>query len=117
MREEQSIPMKFTKNINITRDLVEKYGKTEGYYGCRFAMREISYIKGHNDVCRKRFLELSEKPGYEDLKERLDKSIERATRKWLETEEQGEPQTNDKRVKTEKIEKQIEEHTKEQTEK
>ena len=63
-------------------------------------MKEISYVKGHTNECRKRFLDLSNEPGYEDLKQRLDKSFERATRKWLETETQSEAQSSDKRTKT-----------------
>ena len=66
------IPMRFSKHINITKDLVEKYGPTKGCYGCKFAKGEITYIKGHNDACRKRFLEMSETPGDEDLKSKIN---------------------------------------------
>ena len=77
--------MRFSKSINITRDFVEKYGSTKGCYGCKFATGEIQYAKGHNDQCRKRFLDLSEELGNEDLKARFAKAYEKATRKWLET--------------------------------
>ncbi len=100
MKEDQTLPMRFTKNINITRDLVENYGKTEGCYGCKFAMREIAYAKGHNNECRKRFLEMADQPGYEDLKDRLNKSFERTTRKWLETERQNDDHPSEKCIKT-----------------
>jgi len=100
MKEDQALPMIFTKNINITGDRIEKYGKTEGCYGCKFAMREIAYAKGHNNECRKRFLEMADQPGYEDLKDRLNKSFECATRKWLETEGQNDDCPSEKRNKT-----------------
>ena len=94
LKKIKTLPMRFSKNINIAKDLVIKYGITEGCYGCNFALGEITYAKGHNDAGRQRFMELSETPGYEDLKIRFNKSIEKATRKWLETkgnQEEEEP--------------------------
>ena len=89
--------MGFT-NVRIARDSIKKYGPTKGCLGCKHVLKE-NYYKGHDDNCRKRFLELSNEPGNEDLKARLDQSFERATRKYLETEEQEE-RRSDKRVKT-----------------
>ena len=60
IEEDKDLPMWFSKNINITKDLVEKYGSTQNCYGCKFAKGEISDAKGHNDECRKRFMDLSE---------------------------------------------------------
>ena len=92
--------MRFTKNINITRDLIIKYGQTKGCYGCKFAVGEISYAKGHNENCRKRFMDMSEQPGFEELKSKMDKSIEKATRKYLETKQNEEESNRGKRSKT-----------------
>ena len=63
-------------------------------------MKEISYAKGHNDNCRKGFFELADEPGNEDLNNRLNKSFERATRKFLAAEGQDEPHMSDARIKT-----------------
>ena len=60
--------MRFSKHMNITRDLVAKYGQTKGCYGWKFATGELPYAKGHNESRRKRLMELSEEPGYEDLR-------------------------------------------------
>ena len=90
--------MGFT-NIRITKDIVVKYGPTKGCLGCKRALGEISYYQGHTDHCRKRFLELSNEPGNEELKSRLDQSFERATRKHLEREEPEEA-NREKRAKT-----------------
>ena len=91
--------MGFT-NVRITKDLVVKYGPTKGCLGCKRALGEITYYQGHTDKCRKRFLELSSQPGNEELKSRLDQSFERATRKYLDREEQEEEERRDKRMKT-----------------
>ena len=85
-KESKTIPMGFT-NVRITKDLVVKYGPTKGCLGCKRALGEISYYQGHTDHCRKRFLELSNEPGNEEFKSRLDQSFERTTRKHLEREE------------------------------
>ena len=61
-------------------------------------MGEISYARGHNDNCRKRFMELSETPGHQDLKSKFNKSMEKATRKWLETKD-TEEETSSKKSK------------------
>ena len=91
--------MGFT-NVRITKDLVVKYGPTKGCLGCKRALGEITYYQGHTDLCRKRFLELSNEAGNEDLKARLDQSFERATRKHLEREEFEESDRREKKAKT-----------------
>ena len=72
----------------------------QGCLGCKFARKEITYFQGHNDHCRKRFLELSNEPGNEELTARMDKSFERPTRKHLERAEAEESNTREKRAKT-----------------
>ena len=72
----------------------------QGCYGCKFARGEITYAKGHNGACWKRFLELSETPGNEELKSKINKSIEKATRKLLETQDPEETEDRGKRSKT-----------------
>ena len=98
IEESKTIPMGFT-NVRITKDLVIKYGPTKGCLGCKRALKEITYYQGHTDNCRKRFLDLSNQPGNEELKARLDQSFERATRKYLESEEQSD-RRDEKRTKT-----------------
>ena len=91
--------MGFT-NVRTTKDLVEKYGPTKGCLGCKHVRKEINYYKGHSDECRKRFLEISNEPGNESLKARLDQSFERATRKYSEAEEEERSKPSDKKMKT-----------------
>ena len=79
-----SFPMHFTRNASITKDLVIKYGPSKGCAGCKYALGQQSWIQGHTQYCRKRFLELSEVPGNEALKEKIDKSLEKAARRYLE---------------------------------
>ena len=91
--------MGFT-NVRITKYLITKYGPTKGCLGCKHVLKEITYYKGHNDNCRKRFLELCNLPGNETLKARLDQSVEHATRNWLDREEPEEQSSSEKRTKT-----------------
>ena len=78
-----SLPMGF-RNVSITKDLVIKYGKTKGCAGCKYAAGEQSWFQGHSQHCRKRFLELSEEPGNEELKGKIDRALEKATRRYLD---------------------------------
>ena len=83
-----SLPMGF-RNVSITKDLVIKYGKTKGCAGCKYAAGEQSWFQGHSQHCRKRFLELSEEPGNEELKGKIDRALEKATRRYLDAESSG----------------------------
>ena len=74
------------RNISITKDLVAQYGKTKGCAGCKYAAGEQSWFQGHNQHCRKRFLELSEEPGNAELKAKIDRALEKATRRYLDGE-------------------------------
>ena len=45
--------------------MIEKYCPSDKCLGCKYAMREYRSRQTHSDLCRKRFLELSEMPGNE----------------------------------------------------
>ena len=70
--------MGFT-NVRITEDLVTKYGPTKLCLGCRHALGQITYLQGHNDQCRKRFLEMADEAENKELRERLNKAFESHT--------------------------------------
>ena len=62
--------------IIIHKELVVKYGPSKGCKGCEYATGKIQGRRPHNDYCRKRFIELSEIPGNEDLKDVINKEFE-----------------------------------------
>ena len=53
--------------------MVIKYGPSKSCRGCDFAIGKVQGRRPHNDYCNERFIELSELPGNEELKEAIDK--------------------------------------------
>ena len=76
-------------SVSITKELVIRYGETKGCAGCRYAAGKQSWFQGHNQHCRKRFLDLSNEPGNGELKAKIDRALEKATRRWLDTDGAG----------------------------
>ena len=73
--------------VRIQKWMVEKYGPTEGCRGCGWVLGKHPCYMAHDDNCRKHFIEMSNEPDNEDLKERVVKDFVRMIRKLLETEE------------------------------
>ena len=73
-----------TISIYITKVMLQKYGPTENCSGCRFALGCRKSECTHTDACRNIFLEIAEIPGNEDLREQMNKSMEKATKIYSE---------------------------------
>ena len=54
-------------------------------------MGKIQGGRPHNDYCRKRFIELSEVPGNEELRDVINKEFESITKRYLSHEENVQP--------------------------
>ena len=70
--------------VSITKQMVTTYGHTKGCRGCDFALGKIGTRRNHTDACRKRFIDLSNDEGNEQLKTWLDKEFEKVTKRYLD---------------------------------
>ena len=77
------------QGISIMKWMRKKYGQTKGCKGCLWATGNYGSRQAHNENCKKRFLELSDEPGNEDLKSKINKDFERMTQDYLEREGRG----------------------------
>ena len=53
--------------ISISKEMVDKYGPTQACRGCSWITGRSKHKQTHSDDCRKRFIDMSNEPGNEDL--------------------------------------------------
>ena len=85
--------------MGITKWMVENYGGTDGCPGCR-AINNKTSKQTHNAECRKRFINLSEVPGNEELKAKLNKGYEKITKRFLNQDNEIQNRNEVKRART-----------------